>query len=219
MKSPIWGNSPSKEASRKRTQLKKLKKRIIQVQQARKFRDAAKFRPIPEVLVFPHLEIVLLLALATGQMEAAADMFVASVLTAAATVASFSCSSGSNASVANASGANASGANVDSTACMPVEDTLGNSWMLGSVLLTIGLVVWLVWLATRLIHFYRYHSKRCWVSLSQKAEIELGDSNLANAAEEVMEELEMVKRSCQGLFTVRRAARRLGGYTLSLIHI
>ena len=207
MKSFVWGIPPSKEASRKHKRLKKLKKRIIQVQQAQIIRKAVKFRPIPEVLIIPHLEIVLLLALATGQTEAAADMFVASVLTAAATVASLSCSE-SNSSVAN----------VNSTACEPIEDTLGYSWMFGSILITISLIVWLVWLAKRLIHFYRYHSKRCWVSLRQEAEVELGDSKIANVAEEVVEELEMVKSSIQGLFTVRRAARRIGGYTVPEEH-
>ena len=170
-----------------------LKQKIRLAKHAQRIKSARKFRGLPSSLVLPHLEITLMVMLVTGQVEAAAEMMVVSLmhLSEAPCAATAGAWDGTG-DVASHDGGSAAGANAtaqparklesdstdttetigingtnatESESCtvLSPEETIGFPWFLLSFTCLAAVVVWLVWVARLLRHFYRHHSKTCWV--------------------------------------------------------
>ena len=201
-----------------------MKQRFRQVQQVQRIERAPTFRALPSILVVPNLEITLAMSLATGQMEAAAEMLVAYFMALPGpeppcnteTFANATNGTAANSAAAingtgNASALLECGALLDA-ADPDAEPPFVFGWLLLSAPICVFHMLWLFWIGRLLSDFYANHAKRCWVPLNKETELELGDGLVSDVAEELAEEVMMAKRLAKNIFTLRAAQRRSGSY-------
>ena len=210
-----------------------LKRRFRMAQQAKRIEREATFRALPAALVWPHLEVVLLITLATGQMEAATEMVTAYFMVRRE---DSECGKADGSNSTSATGINSSVVQpVDGPsqgACEDEKPALGMGWFLLAFSVCAALIGWLGWQLRLLVHFHRHHAKHCWVPStpheqlahqSIERQVAFGASAVAGTAEDITEKVmeamdeaaatvKQVKRSLTLVGTVRRVKRRSGTF-------
>lgn len=166
---PVNAVQQPRRSMGKSTLAKTLMGRFRQGKQMVRIKEAARFRPLPAPMVWPNLELVLLITLLTGQAEAAAEMVMAYLVPGQA---ESECESKSLGRFRNAT-ANSTGTHVgrssDGTICHDPASSVGVEWFILACFVFVTIFAWLGWQTRMLLHFYCHHAAHCWVPMQGHA--------------------------------------------------
>ena len=146
-----------------------MKIRVRQVQQTKRIEKAKNFRALPSLLVWPNLEMTLLMTLAAGVMEAASEMLVAPFWREDSECDESDPLNATNATNVSTSliligATNATNATTTDDACEGAPSSLSNWWTVLSISMSLLIILWLGFEARLLIDFHKRYSKKCWRS-------------------------------------------------------